>query len=133
MINTMAYRPELFRTAGAQLRGRTVSVPRSRGLRGTYYNYFDDPNLPDDNLIYSGGSDWVSTVKELAPTAQLLYNSQRVFDTNLDRAARGLPPINPSLAAPTVNFGLDANTQRLLLIAGAVLLGVVLLKGKRAA
>lgn len=58
------------------------------------------------------------------------YNSQRVFDLNLERAQRGLPPIATNLAAPTVNVGLNAQTQQTLFIAVAAI-GVLFLLGRK--
>lgn len=58
------------------------------------------------------------------------WNSQRVFDLNLERAEKGLPPIATNLAAPTVNVGLNAQTQQTLMIA-ALAIGALFLLGRK--
>ena len=51
------------------------------------------------------------------------YNAQQTIDLNKQRLAAGLPPVNPSALAPTVNFGLSSNT--LLLVGGALALYMI--------
>ena len=58
------------------------------------------------------------------------YNSQRVFDLNLERAQRGLAPIPLSISAPSVNVGLNAQTQQTLII-GAAIIGALFLFGRK--
>lgn len=50
-----------------------------------------------------------------------VYNQQRILDANIDRAARGLPPINTAQIAPQYNIGLSQDTKNLLVIGGLVL------------
>lgn len=91
------------------------AVDRARGLQGLGDIDVTSMNLDDiTNLVRQG---------------LVVFNSQRVFDMNLERAALGLPPIPVSLAAPTVNVGLNADTQKLVLY-GALALGAVMLLGK---
>lgn len=60
-----------------------------------------------------------------------VYNQQRILDANMERAARGLPPLNTAQYAPTYNVGLAPDTRNMLLIGGGFLLVVLLLaRGK---
>jgi hypothetical protein len=59
------------------------------------------------------------------------YNQQKILEANIDRAARGLPPINTSLLAPTYNVGLTSDTKNMLIIGGVVLAAILLLNGGR--
>ena len=125
------YKPELFRSYGSMrgLKGsHAVSVTRDKFSR---LGALDDSTDIDPWGDSPTSIDWLSKAPQIITTAQTAINAQRVFDINLDRAAKGLAPLPTSLSAPTVNFGLSAETQRLVLLAGAALLVVMLLK-KRA-
>lgn len=84
--------------------------------------------------------DWMSSISSAIQAAGQAYLTKtqvdaasQIFQTNLQRAQAGLPPIptNPTqygLPAPTVNLGLSSTTQSAVLwIAGG--LGVILLFG----
>lgn len=70
-------------------------------------------------------SDFVNQV--LGPLAGA-YQQKKLIDLNIKRAEQGLPPINAEQMAPTVNVGIAPSLQTGLLIAGAVVLGVLLLR-----
>ena len=112
------YKPELFRTA------RATFAARGLGKVGAY------PVYDSESGDVLNGDTWLSSLPQIVTTAQTAWNAQRVFDINLDRAQRGLAPLNPSLTAPTVNVGLSAGTQSTLLLIGAALLAVMLLRKK---
>ena len=80
------------------------------------------------NPIAADGSDW-STIADLVQKGMAVLNSQQVFQLNLDRAQRGLAPIN--VPAPQVGLSIAGlNSQSIpFLILGA--LALVLLIGKR--
>ena len=56
-----------------------------------------------------------------------LYNQQQIMEANIDRAARGLPPLNTAQIAPQYNIGLASDTKNMLVMGGLLLLGVYLL------
>ncbi len=92
-------------------------------------------NATDSSAASPSWIDSISTAIQAAGTAYLTKTQidaqQQIFNTNLQRAQQGLPPIptNPTaygLPAPTVNFGLATGTQSTLLwVAGG--LGVLIL------
>ena len=55
-------------------------------------------------------------------------NSEALYLTNLWRQARGLPPVNPSLSAPTVNVGLSPEAKQMLMVGGIGLVALLLLR-----
>lgn len=76
----------------------------------------------------SGAIDWV----QLASGALSLYNQQRLAQTNLKRAANGLPPITLDQipgAVPAVNVGVEGKT---LGVVGALGVGALVLIGLNA-
>lgn len=68
----------------------------------------------------------VAEIADLVQKGLVAFNSQQVFQMNLDRAAAGLAPIPVSLAAPTVNLGLNADTQRLVVYGALAAIGLYL-------
>lgn len=64
-----------------------------------------------------------STLRDLVT----VYNQQRILDANIERASRGLPPLNTAQIAPTYNVGLAPDTRNMLLIGGGLLLAVLVL------
>jgi hypothetical protein len=75
-------------------------------------------------------SDWSSNLTNFLTAAQTAYTTNRLLDLNIQRAQQGLAPISAQSVAPTVNFGVSTDTQKMLLY-GAIALGVVLLLRKR--
>jgi hypothetical protein len=67
----------------------------------------------------------VSSVTGLFDKIFGAYNAQQTIDLNKQRLAAGLPPVNSSALAPTVNFGLSSNT---MLLFGAVALFLLMAK-----
>ena len=70
-----------------------------------------------------------------APIAAVtsIYQQKQLMDVNAQRAAQGLPPIDASALAPTVNVGLPpAQMQQIMMLGGAALLVLFLAtRGKR--
>lgn len=74
-----------------------------------------------------------NSVTGLLQQAVLAWNTQQIANANAQRIAIGLPPLDASAYAPTVNVGLDP-TMKMLLIGGVALLAFMTLgKGKRRA
>lgn len=89
-----------------------------------------DSSAADPSWL-SSVSTAISAVGQAYLTKTQIDASQQIFNTNLQRAQAGLPPIptNPTaygLPAPTVNFGLSSTTLTPLLWLGGGL-GVILL------
>jgi len=148
--------PEMAQAAAQAARGpqagNVKATARAMGalrpLRGGSFSGFGDlttigvdmPTVSDSttaaiNATDSSAADssWltgVSNALQLAGQAYLTKTQvdaqNQIFQTNLQRAAQGLPPIptNPTaygLPAPTVNVGLSSTTTSLLLwVAGGV-------------
>jgi hypothetical protein len=92
------------------------------------------PSTPADSSWTSDISSAISAIGQLYLTKTQVNASQQIFNTNLQRAQQGLPPIptNPTaygLPAPTVNVGISSTTLKPLLwlaggIAAVILLGM---------
>lgn len=97
-------------------------------------NLGDDTTSTDTTDTGPGGAaapGWLQTLitgaTQLELTQQSISNAQQINAINIQRAAAGLPPINPPLTSgPTVNVGLSQNTQTLLLY-GALAVGALIL------
>jgi len=81
-------------------------------------------------------SSMLENIVKAAGSVLQIVNQQKLADTNLKRAKEGLPAIELSQlpgAVPTaaVQVGVEANTQKLLMLGGAGLLAFLLLKNKR--
>lgn len=71
------------------------------------------------------------TILNTARDLLTVYNQQRILDANMERAARGLPPLSTAQYAPTYNVGLSPDTRNMLMIGGGLLLAVVLLSRRK--
>lgn len=68
------------------------------------------------------------TIADLVTKGLAILNSQQVFQLNLDRLQRGLQPIPPQYAAPTINFGLAGVSTQAVMIGAAALLAFAFMK-----
>ncbi|MGH6795927.1 MAG: hypothetical protein ACREDH_12220 [Methylocella sp.] len=95
------------------------------------------PDMTATSLPTTGstGFSWdslISTVGQIYTTATQAELQKDLMNTNLTRAAQGLPPIPPSSVAPQVNVGISADTQKTILYVGlgaAAILGVAYMTG----
>lgn len=97
------------------------------GLRGLG-DYATDAN---GNVITDASGNPVasndySAIADLFTRGLALLNSQQVFQLNLERAANGLPPVN--VASPQINLGVAGINSSTLLLIGAGLLALLLVK-----
>lgn len=77
----------------------------------------------------------IAGASTLYMTQQQLATQQQVVQTQLARAAAGLPPLPASLSnlgVPQVAVGLSAGTSTILVIGGAALLLVLMMSSKKA-
>jgi hypothetical protein len=68
-----------------------------------------------------------------APIAAItgVYQAKQLMDINAQRAVQGLPPVDASALAPTVNVGLPpAQMQQIMMLGGAALLIFFLMSRK---
>lgn len=85
----------------------------------------------------ASNSDWgsVSEIIESIGTGAkdviTALNAFQIQQLNIDRAKKGLPPLDPARYAPQVGINLSANTMNMLLIGMVGIGAVMLLKGKR--
>ena len=80
----------------------------------------------------TGSSQIINAITQLAAGLLPLYGQKKILDLQLQRAAAGQPPLDTSaLSDPNagINVGINKSTQNtFLVLAGAVLAGVLLLK-----
>lgn len=71
----------------------------------------------------------LDTIQKAAPAFLSLANDQKILSAQLDRATKGLPPLDLSkyTANTGVQFGLNASTQQTLLMIGGGIAAVFLL------
>ena len=88
--------------------------------------------LPADNNATTGYSP--GDLATFGTAALSIWDQQQLFQTNLERQARGLPPINIStvgVPTPGVAVSLSPETQSMLMIGGIGLLAVLLFTGRK--
>ena len=91
----------------------------------------DPATLYSSGGVSSSGTDWkgiITTATGFVTTAQTAINTQKLIDLNRTRAAQGLAPISGSQIAPTVNVGVSPEIQKMLMIGGAGVALIMLLK-----
>lgn len=101
-------------------------------LRGSFPQIYGAVKARGAPLAAIDLGNLLDNVKDVA-SAYLQYDAQKdLLKLQLERARAGLPPLDSSQYAPTINAGLAPATQgavtQWILIAGAILVGVMLLK-----
>lgn len=100
-------------------------------LRNESYKYVQqNPALLNGIFDSSDGSPAIidpNSVPSVIKDLVLAWNLQQIQNANAARLAQGLPALDPSAYAPTVNVGLSSQT---MLILGGLLL-VVLMSGRK--
>lgn len=81
-----------------------------------------------DNANATPPSDTSSMLQSILAPLASIYQQRQLVSINAQRAAQGLPPLSNAQIAPAVNVGLTAQTQQLLMLGGAALLFVFLMK-----
>lgn len=137
--------------AGPVSRVPTLASPAAQGFGDFAYGSLpaDDASTDPTNAPVSpttaatpaqpASPSWLADIGDAiktATTAALGYvqvsDAQKIFNTNLQRAQQGLPPIptNPTqygLPAPTANIGLASSTQKTLMWVAGIFVGGLLL------
>jgi len=74
------------------------------------------------------GEAWTDTLVRILPNLTMGVQQLQLMQINVDRARKGLPPIDAqAYSGAYVNVGLDPNTQRLVTYAGLGILALFLL------
>lgn len=122
-----------FRTLNVGYPGASNMSPWGNGLQrarsSTPRGLREVDTLGTDETANGDDFNW-SQVPNWIKDIQLAVNTQKLLNLNIQRAAAGLPPITSQAVAPTVNFGVSADTQKMLLY-GAIALGAVFLISRR--
>lgn len=73
------------------------------------------------------GEAWYDALARLLPVLAATYQQKQLLAVQVERARAGLPPLAVEQYAPgaNVNVGLSPDLQRLLIIGGAVALGLL--------
>lgn len=76
------------------------------------------------------GFDWGKVVGQVTGAAKDIFTAKtagdaakKIYDLNIARAAKGLPPIKASDVAPQVNVGVSPDVKNLLMVAGGIAAG----------
>lgn len=82
------------------------------------------PGFWDQYAMQDTGTNtpWWETAAKVASTLIMANYQREMLNVQLDRAQKGLPPIDAAQYGIGVNVGLSANTQKLLLF-GAIAIG----------
>ena len=79
----------------------------------------------DGNLITDAETDatnpWAGALTSIASA----YQIKLLVDTNAERAARGLPPVNMSAIAPQVNVGIPPEQMKMILLGVAAIVAAI--------
>lgn len=71
---------------------------------------------------------FLTSLSNALPTIIQAKAQHDLLKANLDRAARGLPPLNAQNYMPGLNFGLSPETTKLVVMLGVGALGIMALK-----
>jgi hypothetical protein len=79
----------------------------------------------------SDSAPWFQTALQTATALYMTDYQRRLLNVQLDRARLGLPPLSSSQVGLGVNVGLSPETLKAIALGGgAILLGVLLMRGK---
>jgi hypothetical protein len=123
--------PGVYNQASIDSSGNPVWSMSGEGTSGETTEY--TITAPDASTQPSGvSSDMWGNILKTAQLVQSAVAQQRIIDLNIARAKAGLPLLDPRNFSPSaaVNFGLTPQAQQALLIGGAAILGIMLLRGR---
>lgn len=116
--------------------GRVGDV--STGDQYTWDDYPMQQATADAAAGVDVSAPWYQDLLQFGTQAMQAYTQFRsqdaLMELNVERARRGLPPIDPTAYGPAVGVGLDARTRELLqyaLIGGAVLIVLPMILKRR--
>lgn len=138
MTLSPAYAPAIVRANGFQTEdGQDVSEYEDASQFGTI-TIPDAWLLPEYKVVsrntggavVGGSVDWFDKLIDNAPKILAAFNAQQIAQINVDRASRGLPPINATAYGPQIGVGLNPATQTLVMYAALGFGALYLLKRK---
>ena len=77
------------------------------------------------------GESWIDSVARLLPILAATDQQRQLLQVQVDRARQGLPPLNVSQYSAGVQVGMSADLKNMLMIGGAVALGIMLFGAHR--
>lgn len=80
------------------------------------------------NRIAVEGESIISAISRAMSMVAMTEYQRQIIKAQLERASKGLPPLQPSEYAPAVNVGLSPQTRNLLMYGGIALVAVLLLR-----
>jgi hypothetical protein len=96
--------------------------------RGDAMNGYIDDGINDGT---TSGTDPLGGFGDVFKSLIVAWNQQQLINVNIQRAAKGLPPISGASIAPQYNVGVAPETMNTLLMVGAVGLGVYFISKRR--
>lgn len=87
----------------------------------------DKVQQADTNTGGSSISSFFSMLQQSIPAIMQASAQKQLMDVNLQRAQKGLPPLNAASYTPGVNVGLTSDTQKMVMYLGGAALGVLAL------
>lgn len=135
-------KPALVDPATVVASGSLAPKNSKAGLKG-----LADAGVPNTDMSYTGdgssasasaspATDWgtslLNTIQSIAPAYFQVKSQEQLMNINIQRAEQGLPPIDSSALAPTVNVGVSPAVQMIgyLAVGGLVLVGLMTEFGK---
>lgn len=119
--------PAAVVTSGALSVSKNIT-PKASKLKGyeTDLTIGDTPS-GSNPIVTSWGQDVLDLIKGIAPSYFQIKSQSDLMKINIARAEQGLPPIDSSGLAPTVNVGISPAVQQMgyLAVGGLVLVGLV--------
>lgn len=96
-----------------------------------------DAHLGEVAATSANTPNWTDTIKNVLSGALQVYQQKKIVDMQLDRAKKGLSPLDVDLYADasSVKVGIDPQTQKSIFtlfgIGAAIVVGIVVLKATR--
>lgn len=79
----------------------------------------------------AGGTDWIDSLARMIGVLAIGDQQRQLLRIQVDRAQKGLPPLNTSQYTAGASVGISSDTKMFLGIGIAAVLGVMLLKRSR--
>ena len=117
---TAKTRPDLILAASRRKFGRLSSLSdATQTATNIVETAKDNPGILD-NLA--------ANLDKILASIVSYRQSEKILDINLERAKKGLPPINAESVAPTVNIGVSPNVLNMVLLGAGIIAVAYLVK-----
>lgn len=77
------------------------------------------------------GESWATAAARLLPILAATEQQRQLLQVQVSRAQQGLPPLNMSQYAAGVQVGMSSDLKNMLMIGGAIALGIMLFGAHR--